>query len=656
MANDHLLVEALRSEVAALREDNATLRRELAQAERGSTPDDAEFLRGLLNALPPFVSRLAPDLSMRFLNRLAPGFTPEDTFGRPVFDFIDPAHHEIARQALLKAGTEGTVERYTVSAMGAHQKPSYYETIVAPIQEQDGQVGFVLVAFDITEQVERANTLAAKEAQLRLAVEATGIGLWSVALDGSGTIEWSPRMHEIMGRTRAIGDEDFLDAVHPDDREMARASRARVLEGDNAAWMRHRIVQPNGEVRWVVPTGKILRDADGQPTRMLGGLLDVTTIHDLEERLRLAERMEALGTLTSGVAHNLNNLLAVIRPSLELAAPHATGEGRELLDDAIKASERASKVVRQLMAFAGRPHVSRTRVFSVSGLVKEALALTRRSLPDEISLGVTADAPHLLVECNPDELSEVVHNLVLNARDALLTSSTTKPTIDVSITSEACAPPPTNEAEPPTRVLISVTDNGPGIEEHIQKRVFDPFFTTKGPASGTGLGLAISWSVVRSMGGSLDCRSTPGQGATFELRLPVSLAQSTPRDSDAARPPGSHTPLRVLLVDDNEFVRRVTRRALDRGQHHVTEASTLGDALRKARAEHFDVVLLDQWLPDGCGTNVIPELRSLSPSQKIVLFTGQDIDPATIRGADAVLSKPMGVNELLRTLAELAKS
>src|SRR5688572_16875487 len=162
----------------------------------------------------------------------------------------------------------------------------------------------------------------ASEARLRLAVEATGIGLWSLDV-ASGTLEWSPRMQEIMGRTKPLGDEEYLLAVHPEDQALARAVYERLRGGDDTAWMRHRIVRPDGEVRWVVPAGKIIRDASGKPSQIIGGYLDVTELHHLEERVRHAERMEALGTLTSGVAHNLNNLLAVIRPTLELATAHA---------------------------------------------------------------------------------------------------------------------------------------------------------------------------------------------------------------------------------------------------------------------------------------------------------------------------------------------
>ena len=492
----------------------------------------------------------------------------------------------------------------------------------------------------------------ASEARLRLAVEATGIGLWSVDV-ATGTLEWSPRMQEIMGRSEPLRDEEYLLAVHPEDQELARTVYDRLRGGDDTAWMRHRILRPDGEVRWVVPAGKIIRDSSGNPLRIIGGYLDVTALHHLEERVRHAERMEALGTLTSGVAHNLNNLLAVIRPTLELAGAYVSGEGSALLGDAMVAAKRATRVVRQLMDFAGRTHTTQSKIVLLAPLIQAALELSRRSLPAEIQLTFSAPTSDVHVECDPDELSEVLLNLILNARDALSSARTEAPRIDVEIAlqSPGKAGAPATAGHP--RVRVSVRDNGPGMADHVKRRVFDPFFTTKGPTAGTGLGLAISWTVIRALGGSIECDSVPEQGSAFHLCLPVSgpdVSEPEPRPLSLAP---CVRPLSILLVDDDHFVRRVTRRALLRASHTVTEAATAKEALSIAGQDSYDIVLLDQWLPDSCGTEIIDEIRERTAGAKIVLFTGQDVDESTTLAADALLSKPMGARELLDTLATL---
>ena len=490
----------------------------------------------------------------------------------------------------------------------------------------------------------------AGEAQLRLAVEATGIGLWSLDV-ATGVLEWSPRMKEIMGRAEPLRDEEYLLAVHPEDQDLARAVYDRLRGGDDTAWMRHRIVRPDGEVRWVVPAGKIMRDSSGKPIRVIGGYLDVTGLHHLEERVRHAERMEALGTLTSGVAHNLNNLLAVIRPTLELMNAHVSAEGSALLGDAMIAAKRASGVVRQLMAFAGRTHAMQSKIVLLAPLIRSALELSRRSLPPEIRLAFEAPEADVRVQCDPDELSEVLLNLVLNARDALVQARSTTPCIQVLIAPAAKAPSGAPCAGH-GRILVSVRDNGPGMADHVRRRVFDPFFTTKGPTAGTGLGLAISWSVIRALGGTMECESVLNEGSAFHVYLPVSGADVSGTDSRPSIPPFVR-PLSILLVDDDHFVRRVTRRALLRASHTVTEAASAREALSIAAEDSYDIVLLDQWLPDSCGTDIIDEMRERTAGAKIVLFTGQDVDESTSQAADALLSKPMGARELLDTLASL---
>lgn len=491
---------------------------------------------------------------------------------------------------------------------------------------------------------------SASEDRLRLAVEATGIALWSLDVT-TGALEWSPRMKEIMGRTEPLGDEAYLLAVHPEDRELARAVYERLRGGDDTAWMRHRIVRPDGEVRWVVPAGKIIRAPSGEPVRVIGGYLDVTELHHLEERVRHAERMEALGTLTSGVAHNLNNLLAVIQPTLELANAHVSEEGSALIDDALIAAKRASRVVRQLMAFAGRTHAMQSKIVPLTPLIRSALDLSRRSLPSQIQLGFEAPEHDVHVQCDPDELSQVLLNLLLNARDALLGHHSDEPRIDVEIAPAGPAPADATSTAH-ARMRVSVTDNGPGMADHVKRRVFDPFFTTKGPTAGTGLGLAISWSVVRALGGTIECESVPDQGSSFHVYLPVSGADASEPE---ARPssPLLVRPLSILLVDDDHFVRRVTKRALLRARHTVTEAASATEALSIAGQGNYDIVLLDQWLPDSCGTDIIDEMRLRTAGAKIVLFTGQEVDESTTRAADALLSKPMGARELLDTLASL---
>jgi len=242
---------------------------------------------------------------------------------------------------------------------------------------------------------------------------------------------------------------------------------------------------------------------------------------------------------------------------------------------------------------------------------------------------------------------------VLNARDALSSAQREHPHIHIEIApASPAASAAVSLAGLHPRVRVIVRDNGAGMTDQVKRRVFDPFFTTKGPTAGTGLGLAISWSVIRALGGTIECESAPDQGSAFHVYLPVSGADVSEPASRRSVPPCIR-PLSILLVDDDHFVRRVTRRALSRARHRVTEAASAQEALSMVGQDDYDIVLLDQWLPDSCGTDIIDEMRLRTPGAKIVLFTGQALDESTTRSADALLSKPMGARELLDTLAKL---
>ncbi|MET0412172.1 MAG: PAS domain S-box protein, partial [Polyangiaceae bacterium] len=334
-------------------EENAALRRRLAELQSGEHAADARFLQSLLGALPAFVIRAGPELEIRFLNRYAAGFSPADALGKSIFDFLDPAQRSEHEQGVRAVLETGVPQRYQVRGMGDHGRLVDYETIIAPVTESDGRRGLVFVAFDVTEQAARQRALEQSQASLALAVEATGIGLWSWD-SASGKLEWSERMHEIMGRVEPLDPDRYVQtAVHAEDRASVRAAMEKMNAGEASRWISHRIVREDGEVRWIIPCVSVKHDGAGN-RRLIGGNLDVTQIHALEERVRQAERMESLGTLTAGVAHNFNNLLAVIRASLDLIAAQMTDDARAAHVDAVHATDRAAEVVRQLMTFAGK--------------------------------------------------------------------------------------------------------------------------------------------------------------------------------------------------------------------------------------------------------------------------------------------------------------
>jgi two-component system cell cycle sensor histidine kinase/response regulator CckA len=644
-----------RDELEALLEENAALRRRISELQSREHAADARFLQSLLGALPAFVIRAGPELEIRFLNRYAAGFSPADALGKSIFDFLDPgqrSEHEQGVRAVLETGVP---QRYQVRGMGDHGKLVDYETIIAPVTESDGRRGLVFVAFDVTEQAARQRALEQSQASLALAVEATGIGLWSWDA-ASGKLEWSERMHEIMGRAEPLDPDRYVQtAVHADDRAKVRAAMDKMNAGEASRWISHRIVREDGEVRWIIPCVSVKHDGAGN-RRLIGGNLDVTQIHALEERVRQAERMESLGTLTAGVAHNFNNLLAVIRASLDLIARQMTDDVRAAHMDAVHATDRAAEVVRQLMTFAGKRRAAEHEPRALPDLASAAVRLCRRSFGLAVPIDFDAGHELPLVSCDPTELEQVLVNLLINARDAVLEARPSQPKIGVRVDiAEQVADVPSAKRGPARGrfARVSVSDNGAGMGEVVQKRVFDPFFSTKAPGRGTGLGLAMSWAVVRSLGGTIACDSLPGRGTTFRVYLP--LADVRRKELEAT--PLTElvgTPLSVLLVDDDEFVRRVIRRVLQHACHVTVEAASATEALQLvARRPAIDVVLLDQSLPDARGIQIVPALRESLPGVKIYLFTGDDVPDEELCLVEGLLSKPLSAERLLGTLAAL---
>jgi PAS domain S-box-containing protein len=640
----------------ALLDENAALRRRLAELESGAVTADAEFLQSLLGALPAFVIRVGPDLDIRFLNRYAAGFSPSDALGRSVFDFLDPAQREQDARRVREVLESGVAQRYQVRGMGDHGKLVDYETIFAPVQEIDGRRGLLVVAFDVTAQVDRERALVQSQARLELAVEATGIGLWSWD-SASGKSEWSERMHQIMGRAEPLDPTAYVRiAVHPDDRASVRSAIEKMQAGEHSRWISHRIVREDGDVRWIIPCVSVTRDAEGGGVRIIGGSIDVTQTHFLEERVRQAERMESLGTLTAGVAHNFNNLLAVIRASLDLIAAQVTDDARAAHADALHATDRAAEVVRQLMTFAGNRRTAEPEQRSLAELAGAAVRLCRRSFGVALPIDFETSAELPRVSCDPGELVQVLVNLLINARDAVLEARPPDPKIGVSVDIVEQLPEPLIAARSAGRgrfARVVVTDNGAGMTEAVQKRVFDPFFSTKGPGRGTGLGLAMSWAVVRSLGGTIACDSAPVRGTRFSVFLPLLDVQQA-RSEPLAPHPVRGSSLCVLLVDDDEFVRRVIRRVLQLACHVTIEAGSATEAVQLAeRHPEVQVVLLDQSLPDGRGIQIVPALRERLPAAKVYLFTGDDVPDEELRLVEGLLAKPLSAERLLGTLAAL---
>jgi two-component system, cell cycle sensor histidine kinase and response regulator CckA len=350
----------------------------------------------------------------------------------------------------------------------------------------------------------------------------------------------------------------------------------------------------------------------------------------LEAQLHQAQRLESLGQLAGGVAHDFNNLLAVmlnyttfVAEQVAEAAAREGGTWSQVghdLRQIQRAGDRATELTHQLLAF-GRREVVRPQVLDLNTVVAEIEALLRRALGEHIQLHTTPD-PHLWpVLADPGQLEQVLVNLAVNARDAMPDGGT----LSIDTTNHTIGDTPRPPGLHPGRyVKLRVADTGTGIPPDVAERVFEPFFTTKPKGEGTGLGLATVYGIITQAGGHAEIRSSPGAGTAFTAYLPATDLQPTPAEQPIRSTPQSHGTETVLVVEDEEALREVTRRLLSRNGYHVLTAASGPEALKIA--EHCDhdihLLLTDVIMPYMLGKELATKIRELSPTTRVLYMSG----------------------------------
>lgn len=636
-------------EKGRLESEIARLRTRLGELEGKNGPEPAAFLRSLLEATPAFILYADRDLRVRFINRVRPDVKIDDVVGRSVLDFTFGDDVGVVRACLDRVLATGAVDHFVVEAQGTTGRQGVFETHVAPVREPAG--GLCLLVFDITEHHRREEALAESEQKLRVALDATGIGLWSWDLT-KGEVTWDERMRELCGVDGVTSLDEYVERiVHPDDRDLVAEAGRRTMASGRFVAHPHRVVRPDGSVRWMLSSGKMLRDAEGRATRLVGGQIDVTEQRALEDRVLHTQKIDAVGSLTTGIAHNFNNLLMVVGPSLDLLAEVVPSSHQQVLADAREAAARAAELVRQLMTFAGQRRTGLRSSQNVGELIDRVVRMCRRTFDRHIELRVRLEEDLPLIACDPAAIEQVLLNVLLNARDAVLASGRLAPTVHVSAAIVGDVPP-TLERAAGRYLRITVSDDGVGMGPEVRARIFEPFFTTKSVAEGTGLGLATSYAMVREHDGWIDCESAPGKGTSVAVHLPVG---GEVERRVIPRPPASSLPkASILIVDDEDAIRRVVGRMLGVVGYRVTTAESGAEALEVlGRDPAIDLILLDRSMPAAPGHTLVGALREASPGARVAYFTGQEVSKDEARSVDGVITKPVTIEQLTASIAAI---
>jgi len=455
----------------------------------------------------------------------------------------------------------------------------------------------------------------------------------------------------------ATGDAYFA-LIHPDDRQMVEDAVALAAREGTEYDVEFRVIWPDGSAHWLAGRGRMERDPDGRPVRLVGISTDISDRKTLEAQFRQAQKMDAIGQLAGGVAHDFNNLLTAILGYsnfvIETLGPQDAR--RSDLEQVIKAGQRAAALTRQLLAFS-RKQVLQPIAVDLNALVTGIRPMLSRLIGEHMELVPILIANPCTVRADPGQLEQVLMNLVVNARDAMpsggrVTVETANVDLDQSYSPEVAV-------HPGSYVMLAVGDNGVGMGEETKRRLFEPFFTTKEAGKGTGLGLATVYGIVKQSGGYIWVFSEPGQGATFKVYLPCTDrndAVETLVVSDGATAAATET---VLVVEDEDAVRLLTRRILERAGYRVFDAANPQDAeaLFERHKDLFNLLVTDVVMPGSSGPQLFERLALQHPDLRVLYVSGYTDDTIVHQGklnpGIALLQKPFTPDALNRRVREV---
>ncbi len=592
------------------------------------------------------------------------GLAADDLVGRAFREFWPEEERPVVDAAVrrVQAGEQVSFDGWR----GTELCPSWWRVILHPVRgEGEGVRQFVAIGTDVTERRLGELALAASEENLRITLDSIDEGV--IVTDAAGTVtRANPVAAALTGWGREEAPGAPLSAVFPlvgqDGRELGiDPARLAMSSGQVARWTGRELLLRgrDGGLRRVVLSSAPIRSPQGGTVGAVLAFRDVTEQIQTEERLRHSQKMQAIGQLAGGVAHDFNNMLSGILGFAQLIVERAVdpercrGYARRIVDSA----DRAAALTAKLLSFSRRGRVESVAV-DVHAAIEDTLGLLERSIDRRIALERRLGCRRPTVSGDPAELQSALLNLCLNARDAMPAGGVLcVETREVDLREERCSGS-SFEITPGAYVQITVSDTGVGMGPEIVGRIFEPFFTTKGPGCGTGLGLAAVYGTVKEHRGEIVVESRPGEGTHFRVLLPLAHAVAAPLPSAAAAPAGGGRGC-ILVVDDEEVVRECMSLMLQGLGYRVRQApdGLAGLETYRRHGEEIDGVIMDLMMPRMGGRECFEALRRLDPGVRVVLTSGFSGDETleTLAGEGLVdfLRKPVRAAELARAAALL---
>ncbi|MDY6950288.1 MAG: PAS domain S-box protein [Thermodesulfobacteriota bacterium] len=581
------------------------------------------------------------------------GYTGEEIGKMAALDFFADEDRDLTGQAIqevLEQGS-GSVENRLCTKNG-ERIPFLFTGRRVTIEDAAFVVG---MGIDITERKRSEALVRESEEKYRLLVDNADDAIF-IAQDGMIRFP-NPKTEEVTGySSKELEKVPFLNLVHPEDRDMVLERHNKRLAGEEVPSVySFRINDRKGQELWV-EINAIFITWEGRPAT-LNFVRDITAQKRLEDQLRQAQKMEAIGTLAGGIAHDFNNVLAAIIGYTEMSLEDVP-KGSVLqisLEEVLKAGTRAKDLVRQILTFS-RQTERESRPLQLKPVLKEALKLLRASLPTTIDIRYDIQSESAVMG-DPTQMHQVLMNLCANAGYAMEAGGgiLTVRLAEVELDADFAAGHP--EISPGPHLCLSVSDTGHGMDPSTVKRIFEPYFTTKEKGKGTGLGLAVVHGIVQGHGGTITVESEPGQGTTFHVYLPViQRADEGEMEGEEALPMGRE---RILYVEDEEPLLNLGRQLLERLGYTVVTSARGSEALEAFRAEpdRFDLMITDMTMPGMTGDRLASEIMKIRPDIPIILFTGfsptMTEEKAKALGIRAFVMKPLHQGDMARTVRQV---
>lgn len=507
-------------------------------------------------------------------------------------------------------------------------------------------------------------TLKENERTIRMTMEATNIGTWTWDITTNKT-SWSDENYRLLGYEPGAVEtnyETWKRAVHPEDRTRVEDSVKKAIETKTGLNFEYRVQHGDGSIRWLQSIAKIIFAESGEPVSMYGIKIDITEQkkvaqqHEkLEKQLQQAQKMEAIGQLAGGVAHDYNNMLSVILGYTDLLKSNIQPDDpmREDLLQIEAAAIRSRDMTRQLLAFSRRQTVEPT-IQNLNQLIENSKKPLSRLIGEDIKFRFLPAEDLWNIKVDSSQIDQIVFNLAVNSRDAMpdggkLTLQTENMQLNPDLGKK--------NAKPRDYVSLTVIDTGCGMDEETLSHVFEPFFTTKTHGKGTGLGLATVYGIVKQNNGLINVYSEPGKGTTFKIYFPRCTEKKKEQDSLVSESP-EHEGGTVLLVEDDNMVRRIAAQMLRKLGYTAIVAASPAEALVicKKITTTIDLLLVDVIMPDMNGTELREKIHSFYPDIRTLFMSGYTTKSISQQGKlqrnCTFIQKPFGLQDLDKKIKE----